>query len=222
MLEIRVLLVLGLFIFGAVSANAAEKKSGKDSMFLAINYQGIQLKVPRNWQYNSAELNNHINTATESMLKLQKIDLDQGNNQILVAGTLRMDNKRPIANLRLSVRNEPALSQKDMKVALKSEPTELDAAAKALADQGVKVLRKIDTVKKADVVSAKIKNINGNICMMSEIIVMYEDDVRINESYVCMFKNRRVKLTHSYSADTKEIVKPILDYVTSTLKVSGN
>jgi len=222
MFEIRVLLMSGLLMFGVVAANAAEKKSGKDSMFLVINYQGIQLKVPKNWQYNSPELNNHINTATESMLKLQKIDVDQGNNQILVAGTLRMDNKRPIANLRLSVRNEPALSQKEMKVALRSNPTELDAAAKALADQSVEILRKLDAVKKADVVSAKIKNINGNFCMMSEIIVMYEDDIKINESYVCMYKNRRVKLTHSYSADTKEIVKPILDYVTSTLRVSGN
>lgn len=94
--------------------------------------------------------------------------------------------------------------------------------AKIIANQSIKVFRKLDTVEKADILSTKMKTINGNLCFTCKYIVMYEHDVRIVDTYICIFKNRIVKLTSSYSADTKETVKPVLDYVTSTLKISGN
>lgn len=193
------------------------------STFFDLEYKGITVKLPSNWKYNNKQMNDHLNNLSESLLKLNKLDIDQGNNLILAAGNLKLDDDRPsIASIRISVKDEPSLSQKELRKLSKSDLAEFNRENSKLVKQSANMMLNIDGVNKVDVLSSSVKKVNNNICTYSELAVTYEDDLKIQESYVCLFKSRRIKLSSSYSYKAKQLVKPTLDYIVSTLKVIGD
>lgn len=196
-----------------------------DSTYFDLQHKYIKIKLPRNWNYNNKQINDHLNTLTESVLKLNKYDIDQGNNQILAAGSLTLKpNDGTVATVRLSVREEPSLSQKDLRAAFAnaSDRKELEEGSRASAVESAKLLMKIDGVVKTEVLSASLKKLNNNVCIFNEVLVHYATNQRVQESYVCLFKKSRVKLSSSYNYDAKAIAKPVLDYIAGSLTIKSD
>jgi hypothetical protein len=220
-----VLIMWQLFLVSILFGMMVPLTALADRAYFDLHHKNIKIKLPRNWNYNSKQINDHLNTLTESVLKLNKYDIDQGNNQILAAGSLTLKpGAGTVATVRLSVREEPSLSQKDLRAAFANtnDREELEYGSSATAVESANLLMKMDGVVKAEVLSASMKKLNNNVCIFNEVLVHFATDKRVQESYVCLFKKSRVKLSSSYNYDAKEIAKPVLDYIAGSLSIKGD
>jgi len=213
-----------LFLVSILSIIMVPLTVQADSTYFDLQHKYIKIKLPRNWNYNNKQINDHLNTLTESVLKLNQYDIDQGNNQILASGSLTLKpNDGTVATVRLSVREELSLSQKDLRAAFANatDRKELEEGSRASAVESAKLLMKIDGVVKAEVLSG-LKKLNNNVCIFNEVLVQYATNQRVQESYVCLFKKSRVKLSSSYNYDAKAIAKPVLDYISGSLTIKSD
>lgn len=75
------------------------------SVFVRLLFgSDVSIEVPRNWTFLNQNIRQHLNTYSEAVAKFSGIDVNQGNNQILLAANAYTVDKKPSATLRLSVR----------------------------------------------------------------------------------------------------------------------
>lgn len=125
----------------------------------------VSVEVPRNWEFLNQNIRQHLNTYSETVAKLSGIDVNQGNNQILVAANAYKNSKKPSATIRLSVRvmTDRCPSQAEIKFA---DLTEL----KHESELNLRRLNKSlpDHVKGMKLVDVRLERLSGYYSIVTD------------------------------------------------------
>jgi hypothetical protein len=193
---------------------------GGKSEFVRVQFSSVaSIEVPRNWTFLDQNLRQHLNTNTEATLKLSGLNIAQGDNRILVAANAYSSNKKPSATMRLSVRRADSPTQDEMRELVKLSKAELQAIlAPAIAD----TKRTMLNAGRASAFNVRASGIVANgdfLCTVTEFEITYDDGKHANQTYVCPFGDKRVKLTTSYRISESSLFRPVTEYVWRSLRV---
>jgi hypothetical protein len=161
-----------------------------------------------------------MNSFSEAVAKLNGINLNQGNNNILItANAYNASSKFPTASLRVSVRPAESPTQKDMRELARYPESELQEVFNPIAAQVKQAMLSIDGVKNYKIVDRKVVKNSSVFCFYVQSQSKLPSGIMIHQTYICPMGNKSVKLATSYKKSDKTQFKPVLDYVWSSLRV---
>ena len=209
------ILVLLFCLFGT---NGLSRAQG--SAFAKLDFGGnTYIDVPRNWTYLDESLRKHLNVAGEAVTRLAGNAPNPGENIVLIAGNAYTSFRTPSATLRLSVRRGEGPTQADMREVAKMPKTALAQMLAPVAEETRRVMIGIDGIRNAKAVDTRVKINQGLICMFFEFETDASDGVKFSQTYVCPLGNRSVKLSTSYRKSEAAMFRPVIEYVSESLRV---
>ena len=211
----RLLLLLSILTIMASTAWCAE------STFVKMEYGDIlSVEVPRHWTFMDENSKKNMNNFSEAVAKLNNINLNQGNNNILIsANSYNQSSNFPIATLRVSVKPGKTLTQDDIREIAKYSAADLKEFFAPLVAETERAMLSTVGCKSYKMVDNRIAKNSSVSCLYSESQSDLGTGMMINQTYVCPMGDKNVKLATSYMKSQKIQFKPILDYVWSSLSV---
>lgn len=214
-LLMKVLAGIVLLLCCAALNHAAE------SAFITMDLGGIAtLAIPKSWTLTDAKISEHTNASSEAAARLGGLEINRGDNRVLVAANA-FDSKGNVqATIRLSVSPAPGISQADMRELAALPNEDVQPLLKAQLMQVSEALLNAPGVKSLNVKLARINQNNSLVCMRvgSEFERELQYGVFVSDYWNCPLGNRAIKLSTSYKKDLESIYRPTIEYVWSTLE----
>lgn len=198
---------------------ASSLAHASDSSFGKIDNGAVSVEVPKNWTFLDSNMKNHINSFSEAVAKANNINLNQGNNFILVAANAYTSSSKPAATLRVSIRPGKFPSQKEMKQLTQLSKSDLKEVFDPAIAETKKALLSVEGVKNVKAVDSRIIQSKKLTCIFTEFETETTDGVKLSQTYMCPSGNNNVKLSTSYCKSEIQMFKPILEYVWNSLSI---
>jgi len=204
-----ILLLSGLTCFGFT----AEGKS----TFVRLQFgKDVSIEVPRNWYFLDQNIRQHLNTYSETVAKLSGIDVNQGNNQILIAANAYSNDKKPSASMRLSVRGiaDACPSQTELKF------TDLSKMRRDV-ELNIRKLNKSlpDNVKNIELIDVRLERIGKYYTLVTEQQIDFVYGPAFDRLDVICVGNKNFKLYTSYQKAEAWMFEPIIRYIRKSLAI---
>jgi hypothetical protein len=210
--HLRTALVCTALTVACVSASFAGET---ESTFARLQFgDDVSIEVPRNWTFLDPNIRSHLNTYSEAVAKLSGIDVNQGNNQILVAANAYTErNKKPAATVRLSVRVGSVASQAEVKAANLGElRREAESTLEKLQKSG-SLPADVRGMKLLDV---RLEKLGGLYTIVYDKQVDYDSGHEIDRLDVIYLGNKVFKLNTSWKRDVP-MFEPIIRRIRQSL-----
>lgn len=192
-----------------------------ESAFGKLEYGGfLSVEIPKHWIILDENSKKNMNNFSEAVLKLKNVELNQGNNNILIsANSYNSSSNFPVASIRVSVRPGKTDSQDDIKKIAGYSEADLKEYFVPLVTPMERMMLSISGCKTYKVIDTNIaKNLSVS-CLYTEAESNFGNGTMISQTYLCPMGDKNVKLATSYLKTQKMQFKPILDYVWSSLSV---
>jgi hypothetical protein len=211
--HLNVLLLLSILITLATTAWCA------DSTFVKIEYGGfLTVEVPKHWTYLDENSKKNMNNFSEAVLKLNNIDINQGNNHILIsANSYDASSNFPIATIRLSVRLGDSPTQSDMRELARYPVSDLKEIFDPMAKKLELAMLSVNEVKSYELIDTRIVTNSNMSCFYVESQFDASHGMTLNQTYICPMGDKSVKLATSVKKTQNMLFKPILEYVWASL-----
>lgn len=211
----KVLALIVLLLSFAAPSHAVE------SAFITMDLGGIaRLALPRSWTLTDAKISEQINTSSEAAARLGGLEINRGDNRVLVSANAFDSMGNVQATIRLSVSPAPGLSQADMRELSALTNEEVQPILKSQFMQASEALLNVPGVKSLNVKLTSINQNNSLVCM--RVTSEFERDllygIFVSDYWICPLGDRAIKLSTSYKKDLESIYRPTIEYVWSTLE----
>ncbi len=209
-------LVCTALTIACVSASFAGEA---ESTFARLQFgNDVSIEVPRNWTFLDPNIRSHLNTYSEAVAKLSGIDVNQGNNQILVAANAYTEqNKKPAATVRLSVRLGNVASQEEVKAANLGD---LRREAESTLDKLQKSGSLPASVRGMKLLDVRLEKLGGFYTIVYDKQVNYDSGPEIDRLDVIYLGNKVFKLNTSWKRDVP-MFEPIIRRIRQSLTFSA-
>ncbi len=204
--------LFGVFLLIAGVLNNANAENSTFSHFRFGS--DVSIDVPRNWYFLDKNIRQHLNTYSESVVRLAGISVAQGNNQILIAANAYTTSKKPSATMRLSARKGEFISQSEVRGA---DSKGLEMMAKIQIDKLRNSLP--DNVKSMSLIGVRIEKLGNYYSIVTEKLVEYKSGVAVDRLDVIYFRNVVYKLNTSYRKSEAWMFEPILKILRESLSI---
>lgn len=209
----KYLLIISLILLASPLAHASDSSFGK------IDNGVVSVEVPKSWTFLDSNMKNHMNNFSEAVAKANNINLNQGNNFILVAANAYTSSSKPAATLRVSIRPGKFPSQKEMKQLTQLSKADLKEVFDPVIAETKKALLSVEGVKSVKAVDARIAQSKKLTCIFTELETETTDGIKLSQTYMCPAGNNNVKHSTSYRKSERQMFKPILEYVWNSLSI---
>lgn len=189
--------------------------AGGVSTFVRLQFgNDVSVEVPRNWVFLDQNIRQHLNTYSEAVAKLSGINVNQGNNQILVAANAYTTGKEPSATMRLSVRVGSFPSQSEIKFA---DLTELrrDAELSLRRLQGSLP----DHVRGMKLIDVRVERLGGYYTIVTDKQIDYVYGPTLDRLDVICVGSKNYKLNTSYQKSEAWMFEPIIRHIRQSLRI---
>jgi len=209
----HVLAVMAAFVL-ALAAPQGLATNGQ-STFVRLQFGGdASIEVPRNWVLLNQNTRRHLNTYSEAVVKLAGINVNQGNNQILVAANAYTLDKKPSATMRLSVR-------------MGSFPTQAEAKNSDLAElrqESEMVLKQLqnslpENVRGMKLLDVRVEKLGPLYTIVTEKQVDNVSGPEFDRLDVIYVGTQVYKLNTSYRKSEAWMFEPIIRHIRQSLQV---
>lgn len=177
------------------------------------------IEVPRNWTFLDPNIQSHLNTYSEAVAKLSGIDVNQGNNQILVAANAyTTKNKRPAATIRLSVRVSNVASQAEVKA---MSLTDIRREGELTLEKLLRSGSLPNDVRGMKLLDVRLERFGTLYAIVYDKQVDYDSGPEFDRLDVIYMGNKVFKLNSSWKSDAnmfEPIVRRIRQSLTITVK----
>lgn len=192
-----------------------------DSAFTSVRLNGIlETSLPKNWAYLDKQLADTINVSSEAKLKMVGINLEQGNNDVLVAANSVGPNGKNRSTLRISIRKIATASQEQLEELSMQPKSVLDENLKPFEQEVTAAILKIPEIKTTQLRSFKIDHYDKMYCMSFTYDQMYSNDRQVVvDNWICPLGDKLLKLSTSIEKGLEPTYRPIIEYVRSSLKI---
>lgn len=186
------------------------------STFVQLQFgEDASIEVPRNWTFLDQNIRQRLNTYSEAVSKFAGIDVNQGNNQILVAANGFTRNEKPSATMRLSVRVGRFSSQADVKSADIGE----------LRGESELVLRRLQSslpnnVKSMKLLGVRLEQLGGYYTIVTDKQVDYLTGSELERLDVIYMGSKVYKLNTSYRKSEAWLFEPIIRHIRQSLTIT--
>ena len=204
------LAAMGMFF--AVGCFAADGMS----TFARLQFgNDASIEVPRNWTFLDMNIRQHLNTYSEAIAKFAGIDVNQGNNQILVAANAYTKDKKPSATMRLSVRVGAFPAQAEIKDADSNElRREAEIALKRL--QGTLP----ENVKGMKLLDVRVERLGAYYTIVTDKQVDYVSGQSVDRLDVIYVGSKVYKLNTSYRKSEAWMFEPVIRHIRQSLTIN--
>jgi len=204
------LTAMGMFF--AVGCFAADGMS----TFARLQFgNDASIEVPRNWTFLDMNIRQHLNTYSEAVAKFAGIDVNQGNNQILVAANAYTKDKKPSATMRLSVRVGAFPAQAEIKDADSNElRREAEIALKRL--QGTLP----ENVKGMKLLDVRVERLGAYYTIVTDKQVDYVSGPEVDRLDVIYVGSKVYKLNTSYRKSEAWMFEPVIRHIRQSLTIN--
>lgn len=187
------------------------------STFVRLQFgNDASIEVPRNWTFLDQNIRGHLNTYSEAVTKFAGIDVNQGNNQILVAANAYTTDKKPSATMRLSVRVGSFPSQADIKSA---DTAELRREAEsALQRLQVSLPGNVRGMKLIDV---RLEKFGAYYTIRTDKEVDYVSGLELDRLDVIYVGSKVYKLNTSYRKSEAWMFEPVIRHIRQSFTISA-
>jgi len=170
---------------------------------------GVAIRIPSNWKIIDSSATQQFDTNTEAATGIA-----QGDNKILLAANLYLNESSPSATARLSVRKKPTATESDFEAIPDSE---LQAAVEKKRDTVERSLRPLGyTVSKY---SERREKLAGHSVLTTSYISGKDGRNMVNILSILFLGDRVVKLHVTYDEATETITKATIDRIRASLIV---
>lgn len=207
---------VAVLIMVFTSARAGFAADGA-STFVRLQFgNDASVEVPRNWVFLDQNIRQHLNTYSEAIAKFAGIDVNQGNNQILVAANAYTTDKKPSATMRLSVRVGSFPSQADIKFA---NPAEL----RREAEVSLQRLQNShpDNVRGMKLLDVRLERLGVYYTIVTDKQVNYVSGPELDRLDVIYVGSKVYKLNTSYRKSEAWMFEPIIRHIRHSLKITA-
>lgn len=212
-LETVTLLFIGALLF-------APSGLADDAYFGRVEFgQGISVELPKGWVYLDEGHARQIDQGAEAMIRLSTGITNTTENVVLAAANAYVGSNRPVATLRLSVRNAASLTQEETGEIARLPPEEMKAVVAEIAEVTRRGLMSTGTVKDARITSTGVSSNKSITCMIFEVEVDAADAEKDFVTFWCPLGSRSLKLSGSYLRGEKLTYRPTIEYVWRSLRV---
>jgi hypothetical protein len=199
-------------MFFAVGCFAAEGIS----TFARLQFgDDVSIEVPRNWTFLDKNIRQHLNTYSEAVSKFAGIDVNQGNNQILVAANAYTKDKKPSATMRLSVRVGIFPSQAEIKYAdsneLKREAEMTLKRLQASLPENVRAMKLLDI---------RVERLGAFFTIVTDKQVDYVSGSELDRLDVIYIGSKVYKLNTSYRKSEALMFEPVIRHIRQSLTIN--
>jgi hypothetical protein len=203
------LIVTGIFF--AVGCFAADGIS----TFARLQFgNDVSIEVPRNWTFLDMNIRQHLNTYSEAVAKFAGIDVNQGNNQILIAANAYTKNKKPSATVRLSVRVGIFPAQAEIKDA---DLNELRREAEMSLKRMQGSLPENVGMKLLDV---RVERLGAYYSIVTDKQVDYVSGPELDRLDVIYVGSKAYKLNTSYRKSEAWMFEPVIRHIRQSLTIN--
>jgi hypothetical protein len=187
-----------LCLFAALTASASA--SADAAYFVRVDFgQGVSVELPKDWTYLDEGYARQIDQGAEATIRLSTGITNTAENVILASASACAGTTRPVATLRLSVRNAAAPTQAETREIAELSPGELSEAVAPVAEVTRRGLMSTGTVTDVRLVSSGVRS-NAFIAYIHFDFGVDDADGTSNMvTYVCPMGSRTVKFSGSYS-----------------------
>jgi hypothetical protein len=186
------------------------------STFVRLQFgSDVSVEVPRNWIFLDQNIRQHLNTYSEAVAKLSGIDVNQGNNQILVAANAYTNSKKPSATMRLSVRVGSFPSQSEIKFADLAELRQ-DAELSLRRLQGSLP----DDVRGMKLIDVRVERLGGYYTIVTDQQIDYVYGSALDRLDVISVGSKNYKLYTSYQKSEAWMFGPIIQHIRQSLRIT--
>jgi hypothetical protein len=204
--------VTAMGIFFAVGCFAAEGVS----TFARLQFgNDVSIEVPRNWTFLDKNMRQHLNTYSEAVSKFAGIDVNQGNNQILVAANAYTNDKKPSATMRLSVRVgtfpvQTEIKDADLNVLRRETEMELAKVRSSLPEN----------VKDMKLLGVRVERLGTYYAIVTDKQVDYVSGPMLDQLNVIYVGSKVYKLYTSYSKSEAWLFEPVIRHIRQSLTIN--
>lgn len=204
------LMAMGMFF--AVSCFAADGMSA----FVRLQFgNDASIEAPRNWTFLDMNIRQHLNTYSEAVAKFAGIDVNQGNNQILVAANAYTKDNKPSATMRLSVRIGAFPAQAEIK----------DTDSNELRREAENTLKKLqgtlpEDVKGMKLLDVRVERLGAYYTIVTDKQVDYISGPEIDRLDVIYVGSKVYKLNTSYRKSEAWIFEPVIRHIRQSLTIN--
>ncbi|MBI1398002.1 MAG: hypothetical protein GC151_18670 [Betaproteobacteria bacterium] len=197
----------------AVSCFAADGVSA----FVRLQFgNDAAIEVPRNWSFLDMNIRQHLNAYSEAVAKFAGIDMNQGNNQILVAANAYTKDEKPSATMRLSVRVGTFPAQASIKDADSNElRREAEIALKNL--QGTLP----ENVKGMRILDVRVERLGDYYTIVTDKQVDYLSGPEVDRLDVIYVSSKVYKLNTSYRKSEAWMFEPVIRHIRQSLTINA-
>jgi hypothetical protein len=179
------------------------------STFVRLQFgKDASIEVPRNWTFLDQNIRQHLNTYTEAVAKFSGINVNQGDNQILVAANAYTNDKKPSATMRLSVRVGSFPSQAEIK---RADRAELKREAESTVQRLQASLP--DNVRGIRLLDVHLEKLGPLYALATEQEVDYVSGPALERLDVIYLGGRVYKLHTSYRKSEAWIFEPVIRHI---------
>jgi len=192
-----------------------------NSAFKRVNFDNfLSVDLPRDWTYMDKSLSSHINTSSEAKARVLGIEINQGDNKVIVAANAYDKAGHSNATLRISVREQATLTQPQMRELMKESPEAIAELFRPVTTETVKAMLKMPGAKQYRLRSIKMLENHSLVCYQT----IYEGDfgrgLVISSTSVCPLENKTLKFSSSYQKGLEALYAPIIDWIWASLQLS--
>jgi hypothetical protein len=170
---------------------------------------GIAVEIPTNWKILDSAVTQQLDTNTEAATRNP-----QGDNKILIAANLYMNESSPSATARLSVRKKPTATESDLEAITDAElhaaeKTKRDVVERNLRPSGHSLLK----------YSERREKLAGHTVLTTTYVSAKDGRNEINILSLFFLGDRTVKLHVAYDEATEFKTKATIDRIRASLIV---
>jgi len=200
-----------VFLLATCQGLAADSQS----TFIRLQFgEDASIEVPRNWIFLDQNIRHHLNTYSEAATKLAGINVNQGNNQILVAANAYTSDKKPSATMRLSVRVGFFPSQAEAK---NSDLAELRQESEMVLKQLQNSLP--ENVRGMKLLDVRVEKLGPLYTIVTEKQVDNVSGPEFDRLDVIYVGTRVYKLNTSYRKSEAWMFEPIIRHIRQSLQI---
>lgn len=187
------------------------------STFVRLQFgNDVSIEVPRNWIFLDMNIRQHLNNYSEAVVKFAGVDVNQGNNQILVAANAYTKYKKPSATMRLSVRAGSFPTQTEIKEANTDElRREAEITMKKL--QGTFP----ENVKGMKLLDVRVEQLGTYYTIVYDKQVDYVSGPAMDRLDVIYVGSRVYKLNTSYRKSEASMFEPVIRHIRQSLIIDN-
>ena len=201
----------------AIGFSVASFAAENASTFVRLQFgNDVSIEVPRNWKFLDQNMREHLNTYSEAIVKFSGININQGNNQILVAANAYTTGKKPSATMRLSVRVGSFPSQSEIESADQGELRHGAELSLHLLQDSLP-----DRVKSMKLLDVRREKLGGYYTIVTDKKVDYDSGESLDRLDVIYLGSRVYKLNTSYRKSDAWLFEPMIRHIRQSLRVTA-